>query len=346
MGALTPEFLFDLESNMRILASNEYQGLLKNLWWNRVAKVHNTQSKKERLLWLLDTAMIERPNAKHGGGQAIFEDIVSQTTEFEVQNAVAGLSLKKEQLEDLDGNGVDLATHWASQVGAYAAYWPQKQVANAIKANPVTYDQRPFFDTAHPVNPFKESAGSFANHFTGASAGSYPGALPIDESVTADVALSNLSKATSYIAGNIPMPNGEDPRMLRVVGILHPPALTGRVAQITDAKFIAQAASSGGGSADVEGFIRRLGLGQPIEAAELGAAYGGSDTDYYLITENITSNELGAFVYVDREPFSVLYHGPMSDSELAKKRVLEWTTEGRNVVGAGHPYLLFKCSAT
>ncbi len=341
---LTPEFLFDLESNMRIITSREYDRLLSKLWWEKVARRMPSQSKKERITWLLDTAKIERPNAKHGGGQAIFEDIVAKSTEFENENAVAGLEVKKEQLEDLDGNGVQLATNWSRQIGAYAAYWPQKEVANAIKANPTTYDGLTFFHGSHPVNPFNTGAGTFANVFTGVASGAYPGALPIDDSVTVEVALQNLAKAVGYIS-SIKMPNGEDPRQLRAAGILGPSRLMPRLTQLLNAKQIVQSAASGALVGDVEAVISCLGLGQPIEAPELGAAFGGSDTTYYILAEEITTNELGAFAYVDREPFSVLYHGPMTDAELARKRVFQWTTEGRNTVGAGHPYLLFQGKA-
>lgn len=347
MSVLTTNFLFDLESNMRTIASNEYERLNSNLWWSKVAKYLPSSSKSERINWLLETATIRRPNAKHGGGQMIFEDLVFQSTEFKSENAVSGLKIKKEQLEDLDGNGIDLATSWSRGVGSFAAYWPQQELAKAILNNPITYDGLPFFHNAHKTNPYDLSAGTFANVFTGAASAGYPGAVPIDSSVSADVALLNLQKAIAYVNGSIKMPNGTSPRMLRVAGILHPASLTGRVAQLTDSKFIAQSAVSGGGAADIEGVINRLGLGQSIEAPELGAAYeNGSDTDYYLVVENITSSELGAFVYVDREPFSIVYHGEMTDAQLARTRELQWTTEGRNVVGAGHPFLLFKCRAS
>lgn len=344
MGQITPSFLFDLESNMRVIASREYERLLKNLWWDKVAKRMPSVAKKERINWLLDSARIQR--TIKGGGQVPFEDIVALTTEYENENAAAGLKLKKEQLEDLDGNGVDLATHWARQMGAYAAYWPQKMVAQAIRANPTSYDGVAFFHaSAHPVNPFDPGAGNYANLFTGAASGIYPGAVPIGGATTLDTAVENIGKVIAYIA-SIKMPNGEDPRQLRVAGIMVPPALTTRAQQLTNAKFIAQAAASGGGGADIEAVVRNWGLGQPIEAPELGSAFGGSDSKYYIIAEEITSNELGAFAYVDREPFSIVFHGPQTDAELARLREFQWTTEGRNTVGPGHPYLLFRCDAT
>lgn len=346
MPALTPTFLFDLESNMRVISANLYDKLNARVWWRNVAKELPSQSKKERITWLLDTARIKRTIS--GGGQVTFEDILSQTTEFENDNASGGLELKKEQLEDLDGNGVKLAAHWARQMGAYAAYWPQKEIARAIKANPNTYDGLPFFSdisAPHLVNPFKSGAGSFANDFTGAVSGSYPGALPIS-GVTVDVAVENIAKAIAYVEG-IKMPNGEDPRNLKVAGIMGPPALTARLQQVTKAKFIAQDSDNAGGSADVEAVISNFGLGMPIIAPELGGSMpNGSDTTWYLLMQDITSDELGAFVYVNREPFSMIMHGEMTDAELARTRKLQWTTEGRNVVGAGHPYLMFRCKAT
>jgi len=340
MGAITPAFLTDLETNMRLISNQEYQRLTANVWWPRVAKKTESQNRKERLVWLLDTAKIQRTG--RGGGNLEFEDLASQTYEIESENAAGGLKIKKEQLDDLDGNGVRVAAEWSRQIGAIAGYWPQKQVAKAILANPTTYDNVAFFSGTHYVNPYQTGLGSYSNIHT---SGSGAGAVPIDTSVTLDVAVNNISKVWAYVA-NIKMPNGEDPRMLKLAGIMGPPALAARMIQITNAKYIAQAATGGGAaSADVEAMVRNWGLGEPIIAPELGAAYGGSDTDYYLLMEEITTNELGAFVYVEREPFSVLYYGPQNSAQLGRIREYQWMTEGRNVVAPGHPFLMHKCRA-
>ena len=65
--------------------------------------------------------------------------------------------------------------------------------------------------------------------------------------ITADVALTNLAKVQAYIE-SIAAPNGTDPRGLTGVKILAGPALFPRVVQLTNAKILAQAAASGGGS--------------------------------------------------------------------------------------------------
>jgi hypothetical protein len=215
-------------------------------------------------------------------------------------------------------------------------------------ATSLAYDGEIFFSDAHPVNPFNTGAGTFSNNFT---AGSGAGAVPIDESVSLDVAATNLTAALAYIAG-LTMPNGVDPRRLRARAILHPSAMTVRVAQLLGASIIPVDSTSGAGSADHEPVRRAWGFNPPIEGDELGAAAGGSDTDYYLIAEQVSGDELGGLVYVNREPFAMTFYTGQDgaatglDALLSRTRMFEWHTQGRNVVGYGHPYLIFRCRAT
>jgi len=325
---------------MKAIMTRDYDRLVKNLWWDKVAKRTEIVSKKERIFWGLETAQIKV--STKGGGQARFEDLVMLSQEVETTNAIGGLTLKREQMVDManglvGGEAMRLAASWSQQIAKYSAYWPQKLIAQAIKDNPIGYDGLAFFAKDHPLNPFKAEAGTFHNIFTGAASGIYPGALPI-HSGTVEAAQANLSKAIAYIA-SIKQPTGEDPRGLRVHGILVPPALTERATQITQAKFI--------NNTDVTALVSYQNLGVPIQCDEFGSAFaGGSDTDYYLLASEIVSDELGAFSYIEREAFSVLFHDEMTDAQLARKRELQWTTEGRNAAAPGHPYLLFKCRGT
>lgn len=345
---LTPSFLWDLESNMRTITNHEYERLQRKLWWRDVMKVGpKSGSKRERVTWLLDTARIRDTDY---GGHIPFEDIVAQTTEVEFTNAASGLKIKKEHFEDIDGQGIDYATHWSRQIGAYAAYWPQKKLAQSIRANSTTYDGLSFFHAAHPVNPFKTSAGTYGNILTGAASGAYPGALPIHNNTPAE-AVDNIAKAIAYVS-QFKLPNGEDPRFLKLAKIIVPPKLLARAQQITNAKYVAQVAATGvaaGGSGDIEAVVSNWGLGQPIEAVELSSAFTGNaadDNTYYLVMEEITSSELGAFMWIPREDFAVQYYGPQTDAQLARVRELHWYTEGRYGLMFGHPYMLIKCTPT
>lgn len=273
MGQITPAFVMSLEKRMRVVSSEEYQRLLSELWCDDVCKTINGTGRTERMIWLLDSIRLQYGNTD--GGEMEFDDLVSNTVEYTVKAAYGGFSLNKFRFTDHAGGGVNLATEWARQAGAYAAYWKQKQTAVAIRngdqAGNTAYDGQKFFDVSHPVNPFDDTAGTYDNVFKTSGGTGGPGAVPIDTSVTLDVAFVNIQKAFTYIR-SIKMPTGEDPRMLRPAKLIVPPALSARAQQLTNAKFIAQAAATGGGGADVEAVISNWGIGQPVQA-EIGRAH-------------------------------------------------------------------------
>lgn len=352
MGALTPSLVVKLEQRIQSIIDREYARLTANLWWQDITKVRTSVTKKDTIIWLLSTAQIRDQGE---GGNIRFDDIVSRYMEIESTFAGTGLKLTKPQMEDVyngvaGGEAMDFAAHWAADVGAYAAYWPQKKVSHLLKNGHTAslytgYDGVAFFGSGHKVNPFRDAAGSFANVFTGAAAPAsgntpaYPGACPIDDSVSLDVALVNLGKIYAYIS-SIRMPNGEDPRMLRPTKLIVPPRMYPRAVQLTSAKFLAQVASSGAGSADVEAVIKALGYATPVQADELAGFE--SDTSFFIGCEQITSSQLGAVIYTEREAFHINFYGVADQAVLNRARELEWHMLGRNVVSPGHPFLIFK----
>lgn len=357
MSALTPSFVMDLESRMRYNVETEYNRLTKELWSPRVVKRLPVSGRKEVVTWLLSTASIDGGVSE---GQINFEDIVGLKKDLFHDFASKGLSMQRSQLEDLDANGVDVASKWASDIGALMAYWPQKLTADLILSGEGTtidsaYDALAYFHNAHPSNPLATGGFTYANLFTGAAASTpatdpndaiYPGAAPIDASVTVDAAFNNLAKVLAYIL-SIKMPNGLYPRMLKPVSLYVPPSLYVRAQQLVNARFIAQAASSGGGSGDVSEIISNWGMGVPVQVLE----FASDPTTYYIGVEELSSNPLGAFIFVDREPFRVTYYtgqggGTGVDAVLDRANQLEWHVRGRNSARFGHPYLFHKIKAT
>lgn len=342
--------MMDLESRMQRLTEQEYNRLNANLWWQKITKVRSTMARRDIVYWLLSTATIKDQGK---GGNIAFEDLVSTYTEFETKFSGDGLKLRRAQLEDTDGDGLNLGSEWSAQIGAYMAYWPQKQVTQMLKNahDPLKftgYDGKAFFASDHPINPYNEGAGTFSNIFTGAAGGllgsAYPGAVPIDESVSLDTALSNLSRIMGYIA-SIKMPNGEDPRFLRPAFILCSPRAYPRAVQLTGAKFFGMSSGGGGvASTDVEAIIKALGYAMPIMVDELAGFE--DDRTFFVACENVASTQLGAIVYTQREAYRINYYGTQDQAVLDRAQELEWHCIGRNAVSAGHPYLLFKCKAT
>ena len=336
MPIITPQWLADFESNMQLITETEYNRLSENLWYQEIVKERPSKTKRELVAWLVSTAQIV-PLGK--GGSQRFEDMVSAQSEFESVDSGTGLVIRKNEIEDLDGNGIQVASQWSADIGAYMAYYPQKLAYQAL-ANGTTakgYDGKAFFATDHPCNPNGGDA-IYSNLIAN---------VDISDTVTLDVALKNLGSVYAAISG-IKMPNGVDPRYLRPLAWFGSPKLFPRMVQLSNAKTIAQAAATGGGGADVEALIKSLGFAKPIQIDEMAGT--ADESNYYVLAKQVSSSQLGALVYVNREPYSITYYtgaggGDGQDAKLDRIRELEWHCHGRNVVGYGHPFLLFKCKA-
>lgn len=371
-GLLSPEYLANFETELKVVSGTDYDRLNSELWWTKIAKTRTSGARRDILTWLLATAQLKYGN--QDGGTMRFEQLESMMTEITHQEANGGLELDKYQLDDVGGGGWDAGVEWAKQIGAYMAYWPQKQVTRFLKEGHLTqtliagsngqtqgftaYDGLAFFSNAHPVNPFRPAAGTYANLFTGAAASTpatdlndaiYPGACPIHSpasggsSVTLDVAIENLTKVYAYIT-SLTMPNGEDPRYLHPMGIICAPALSIRANQLMNAKHIVMAGTGGAGSADISGVIANMGWQAPISAAELANFEGG--TTYFVVAKEMASNEIGGVIYTEREPFSIAFYDGRIDADLGRIKKLQWQVSGRNSVAPGHPYHIFKVKAS
>lgn len=345
--ATTPALVREFESRIQGITTGDYARLSQNTWWQKVAKLRKTVTKKEVLAWLLETALI-RDTGK-SGGSVKFDDLVAVTTELETRHSGSALRLTKDQLADVfngepGGEAFQLGAAWARQIAAQMAYWPQKRVAFFLKNGHTAaasggfdaYDGLPFFSASHKLDPYDDSKGTYKNLWTGGDA------ADISTAVTLDAAATALAKVWGNIK-SLKAPNGEDPRGLTPRFLIVPPKLFPRAKQLTEADFIAQAAAAGGGSADFRGFLKAMGMVEPVCADELAGFE--SDTTYFVVSEQHAADELGGCVWVEREAFQMTQYGELSSAELARLKVLEWLVDGRNAVASGHPYLLHKVKA-
>jgi hypothetical protein len=339
-----------------------YANLLKNMWWNKIASVQTIATGEELISWILETAKVRRLNKD--GGNVKYSAMVS--AKLALSSGFVGDSheIQRHLLEDMDANGVAESVAWSQQVATHSVYWPQEETARALMygqtdSDFLCFDGKQLFATDHPLNYQDTDLGTYANVFTGAASGAYPGACPVHGAetyatgaVTPEVGLTNLQKVVGYIR-SIKSANGVTPMRLRPIGTLCAPRLHPRMVQLTQAKVIAQGGGAGtvfGGGADVEAQIASLGLGMPIIAEEL-AGYE-NDTTFFVVCENVASPEVSGLVYANRESFNTNFYTGKSGGDgyleamLNRTNRLEYHCQGRNGIFAGMPNLLFKCKTT
>jgi hypothetical protein len=358
-GFIDPSFTFNLEQRLQIIQERPYQALRDtgNLWWPYAAKVVPATGKKLISNWILQTAYIE--NLGQSTDLPTRELAIVDTT-FTPENAGERIELDLNSFEDLDGGGIDALTEWTEQVSADSAHYPQRQIAallnsgTAASTAAMCYDSSVFFAVDHPLNPKTGKArGTFANIFTSsakstpttdANDDAYPGALPIDESVSFETAWLNLRKAFAYIA-SIRQANNIQPRFLTPWAIVAHPTLVPRLNTLLQAKFasMSNSAATGGGSTDIQGQLAELGYQKVFKAPELTA-----DNSYYIIASQVQSSQLGALVWVERKPFAIQTFWPTDgkNADLARRNKMEAHCRARNVAGYGKPELIFKGCAS
>lgn len=375
-GAFTADFLFSIERRLRINNEFGYMNMLasSNIWYPRLLRDSPIDGKSERVIWLLSTASIEQLTAADGGesgGSINFDELATISQEYFPAYFARGYKIGKLRYMNFLNGGVDPVGKWAQDIGTYGAYLPQRLLAIAILngGSVLGYDGVNFFSKLHPNHPLIPALGTYANDFTGSSAAAsgltpaYPGALPIDDSVTLDVAYTNFSKALSYITGAISQPNGAgDPRFLEPAFLIHPPRMSAQVHQLLDAQYIARAVGSAGGSSDVSKIWSKYQMAEPILAKELDGSRSytlmspatglpttvtGNDTTWYLVCREANETQLGAFLQTRRMPFSMhTYSGESGaegiDAVLGRSQDLEWHYDGATAVNYGHPYAVFR----
>lgn len=354
MPALTTQTLATAENEMQVLAENEYTAINRRLWWPLLGKVLPALSRMATVSWLLTTVRLK---VTHG---ASFDDLATQHTEITPDPINTSLRLTREQWEDsrdsgstISGSeGIDLALQWSEQAAGAIAYWPQEQAAKILRLGHLTeanggfnaYTGKAFFAKDHPLDPYNAAAGTFANLLEGAADGDYPGACPIDVSVTLEVARENLGKVYAHIGG-IKLPDAQGFRCLRPKALLVPPKLYPRAQALCASMSIAAITPAPDATfAELVTQAAALGNVVPAMAGELSGFE--SETSYFVICEQVESSQLAAMVMLEREAFAIAYYGDKTGAEAARLRELEWHVFGRAKVATGHPHQLMKVKAS
>ena len=326
---ITPTFVVSFETNMKTIVENNWKNVSANLYWDRLMKTRPSESKKEILYWMLNTAKIY---PEGNGGNTRFDDMVGFTTSYENDNAGAGFRLTRNEIDDnhmtSTGQGVlDSASQWASDIGNAAAFYPQQALLNLITNGKTAtgYDGVPFFSASHPLNP-GGGGGTYSNIITAATIVPTSGATELEN---LGIAQTNFAKALAAVRSKKFL-NGV-PRYLKPEVLVVPTALQYRAQQLLGAGVLGQTTN----------ILTSLGMDiivDPLLDAE--------PTVYYIGVADMMAGDLGPFIWSDRKPFSMNTYTADSEAELNRRDEFEWTMKGRNAAIYGHPYLMYRVEPT
>lgn len=330
MAKVTPEFVVTFETEIKGLVTGNWERVSRNLMWDRLMKTRPASGKVEILTWLLETAKIY---PEGNGGNKRFDDMVAATHSIEIEDFGAGLNLTKNEIEDnqLRDNpsvgALDYAAKWARDIGAAAAYHPQDLLFKLIKAGLVqkSYDGVSFFNAAHPINA-NGGGATYSNIIPNVPLIIAPAGAQNEQDVRL-IARRNLGKVIAHVRKQ---------RFLNgVARYLRPTVLLVGTDLVDEANFLVGAGIIAQNSNTVE---KLEVLCDPSLDDEPGV--------YYCGVEDMLSDELGAFVFSEREPFSLKTYGPMTEAVLNRMKEFEWHLDGRNTAAFGHPYLFYRCTPT
>jgi len=381
LGVITANFLFNIESRMKIVVEQSFASLLEDMWYPKLCRTINTDGKSERVNMLIGSASLDQLTPADGGenaGSTNYDQYLEVTTEY--FPAAFGKSYKINKLKYLNSlnGGQDPLMQWARDIATQGAYYPQWLAAGTLLNGGTAigpYDGVSFFNKLHPIHPLIPSLGTYANDFTGAAAAAsgatpaYPGACPIDDTVSMDIAFANLQKVLSYIRTSVRLPNNMGmPRKLKPKFILSAPRSFGRISQLLKAQTIAQTAgtsATAGGGADAGEIFKKWMLAEPVQADELAGGVSiniapinsppvivtGSDTTYYVVCEEANKFENGGLLRYSRLPFTMhTYSGESGtdgiDAILGRSQELEYRADMYESVNYGLPYTIFRCQGS
>lgn len=319
---ITPSYLSDFETELRFVMTDAWKRTLDNLWYPRLMGVTTVGGARQYIEWMLESARIQPTGPK--GASMNYDPMIAISQQLRHDHFGNGLELYASDIRD---DKIDRAAKWANDTGGAQAYWPQRGLVQIMQAGKSTtlngrsnlaYDGKAFFATDHPVNPHDDGQGIFSNLHIGC-----------------EFKAENLARVVAYMrsvqhGGGAPM--GPQPILP-----VFPSNYQYRSGQIFDAAMFTDVLN--GSLATASNTFKTSYQFQP---AILSDELISEPEVWYL---GIPAREDAfdtAFLYVEREAFSVNTYSPIDQAALSRIQVFRWENRGRNGFQYGHPYMFHR----
>ncbi len=298
--AITPAAIRALRTQFSKLFQSAYDET--PTFYEKVCTVVPSSTRSNTYGW-----MAKIPKIREWVGERVVNRLAGRS--FEIVNKDFELTVGIDR-NDIEDDNLGIYTPLMQQMGAEARKHPDDLAAALFTSggSTVCFDGQFFFDTDHPVDMDGGVAGTQSNALATA---------------LSDVNLFAARKAMMDFRGENGRSLGVVPNLLVI-----PPALELTARNILVASTLASGADN-----------MAKGLVDYIVIPELGAAFGGSDTAWYLLD---TRKPIKPFVFQTRQPHQFVQRTSVDDDNVFYQKEYIWGTNARYNAGFGPWFLALR----
>ena len=301
---LKPDSLRALDITVRAAFMESYGSTAYTPRYPGLATVQASSSAKNVYPSIIDAAAV-----REWTDERVINGLVLVGAEVTNQKWELSYGIKRESLDDDTSGTVAMLMSRVRSGGGKFLRHKDKLVFNVVKNNGTCLDGRPLFDGSHKVNPVD------------------PGSATFDNDVGSTALTANNAAAGRAMMMELKAPDGdpvnENPRVLKV-----PPALELTARKIAEADEIVFS-----GSANESNVYK--GQYDVVVVPHLGAAFGGSDTTWYL--SDTTDAEDRGLIVQEREAMEITALFNLTDPQVFARDEYQWGARARYTAAAGNP---------
>ena len=316
MSAIKRKHFLALNDKFQAEFTGSYEAALENDWASSLASKIPVSGRNNVIEMMAENLKI---GFESGRGTRV--DLKSVGFELEVKRAEGGFELEKIAFKSAAAfeAAAERGTQASAMLGHEAQLFPQSLVLQLMTAgtSATCVDGQPFFSATHYNNFRDSSAGTYSNYST-------------NMALTAD----NVAAAIAQIRGR-KMPNGT-PRNLQPKFLFHSTDLEAAAWAATDAQVITVAGSGANINSRI---LAKYGI-VPVAVPGINAKWWG------IATANSAASKVNLPFFIGTlDEFSLTDYSDLTDAELRRRSVLEYTAEGFLQATYGWPYLIHLCVA-
>lgn len=309
---IKPDSLQALDVTVRTAFMEAYGSTAYTPRYPGIATVQPSTSKKNVYPSVVDAASV-----REWVGERVINGLVFVGAEVTNQKWELTYGIKRDDLDDdATGTVAQLLSRVRSGGGKFLRH-KDRLLFNVLKSNGTCLDGLALFHGAHPINPKDASAGSFDND-VGSTA------LTADNAAAARATMMEMK-------GPDGDPINENPSVLMVSSAQE---LTAR--KIAEADEIVFA-----GSANETNVYK--GRYMVMVVPHLGAAFGGSDSVWYLA--DVTDTEDRGLIVQERQAVEITSLFSPTDPQVFARDEYQWGASARYTAAAGNPKKIFRFNA-